>query len=90
MSESEFDYTVKAVLRNGELNVSVTVAVPIIPGSNRTATKTLDQSALSDAVVARLEKALVAAWEQAQEQAVLQGRVAAAQSLAVAARLGEV
>lgn len=88
VKEVNYDLTVKAVMRNGELSLSLTAAAPYGSGDNeRTASATVTE--FSEEILAQVQEVLEAAQEEKLGQALTKAEQNAAVSLVAAVRKGE-
>lgn len=81
----EFDATMKAVLRNDEMSLSLTISMPY--GDGRKVSVSVDM--FSDETTDLVRQALQAAVAEGQEQGLKLAQAATAEAIAIAARGGE-
>lgn len=88
MPSLELDVSVKAVYRDGKVKLQLIGAMPISPGSERSAATTIE-SGFSKDVIETLEAAFKAIVEAHQEELITQTYAAASEALVVASRMKE-
>ena len=86
--ELELDISAKAIYRDGEIALSVTGSMPLVPGQDRQASATVE-SGFSEETLELFRAAFEAVIKETQSRVMTVTQVASSEALSVAARMGE-